>query len=189
MKIKNRKYVKNIRESLVVSSRLSLLMILVFLLEVSFNIRLNFLGIFPLSLIHLPGIIFSPFLHGNHIHLITNLLPFFVLTTMLYFFYDHIANQVFLSCLLITNSIVWLAARPYIHIGASGLIYGLVFFMIFLGLFKGTYKTLAISAFILLFYGSIFYGVVPGSGRVSWESHLAGACVGVVTAFWMSRKV
>ncbi|GAB2610765.1 hypothetical protein GCM10026987_05640 [Belliella aquatica] len=108
---------------------------------------------------------------------------------MLYFFYENIANQVFLSCLLITNGIVWLAARPYTHIGASGLIYGLVFFMIFLGLFKGTYKTIAISVFILIFYGSIFYGVVPSNGRVSWESHLAGACVGVVTAFWMSRKV
>lgn len=189
MLLKKQKYWKTLNESLMVSSRLSLLMILIFLIEVSFNFRLDFLGIFPLSFLHLPGIFFAPFLHGNHAHLITNLLPFFVLTTMLYFFYDKIANQVFLSCLLITNCVVWLSARPYTHIGASGLIYGLVFFMIFLGLFKGTYKTIAIAVFILLFYGSIFYGVVPGNGRISWESHLAGACVGVVTAFWMSRKV
>lgn len=189
MLTKKQKIWKTLNDSVMVSSRLSFLMILIFLIEVSFNFSLDFLGIFPLSLYHLPGIIFSPFIHGNYAHLLTNIFPFFVLTTLLYFFYEKIANQVFLSCLLVTNSIVWLSARPYTHIGASGLIYGLVFFLIFLGLFKGTYKTLAISVIILLVYGSIFYGVIPSSGRISWESHLSGACVGVVTAFWMSRKI
>ncbi|MCH7412173.1 rhomboid family intramembrane serine protease [Belliella sp. R4-6] len=189
MAFHKQKFLKKLNESLVVPTRLALLMILVFLLEVSLNLKLSFLGILPLSVIHLPGILFSSFLHGNIGHLLTNLFPFFVLTTMLYFFYEKVANQVFLSCLFVTNMIVWLSARPYYHIGASGLVYALVFFMIFLGLFKGTYKTIIISIFIILLYGSIIYGVLPSNGRISWESHLAGACVGVVTAFWMSRKV
>ncbi|MCH7399498.1 rhomboid family intramembrane serine protease [Belliella sp. DSM 107340] len=178
-----------IKDVLLVPFRLSLLMVLIFWVEISFNLKLNFLGILPLSISHIPGIVISSFVHGNQGHLLTNLIPFFILTKMLFLFYEKIANQVFLSCLIFTNMIVWFAGRPYIHIGASGLIYGLVFFMIFLGLFKGTYKTILISIFILLLYGSIAYGVVPTDGRISWESHLAGACVGVVTAFWMSRKV
>jgi len=42
---------------------------------------------------------------------------------------------------------------------------------------------LLISIGILLVYGGIFYGVLPTDPGISWESHLAGAIVGVTTAF------
>jgi membrane associated rhomboid family serine protease len=40
----------------------------------------------------------------------------------------------------------------------------------------------------LLLYGGVFYGVLPTDPWVSWESHLAGALVGISTAITFSRK-
>ncbi|MEO0333194.1 MAG: rhomboid family intramembrane serine protease, partial [Bacteroidota bacterium] len=93
-----------------------------------------------------------------------------------------VANRVFLQCYFFTGILVWLFARTSIHIGASGLIYGIAFFLIFFGLFQRDFKSLLISIIILIFYGSIFYGVLPTQSYVSWESHLLGGLVGFLNA-------
>ncbi len=178
-----------VRTSLTVPSRLSLMMLLVLLIEYNFNLRLNFLGIFPLSIPHIFGIIFAPFIHGGFFHLFTNIIPFFILTFLLYYFYDRIADHVLLNVYFVTNIVVWLAGRPHFHIGSSGIVYGLLFFLISMGLFRWTIQSIVIAVVIFFAYGSIIYGVLPSNGRISWESHLAGACVGVVTTFYNSRKV
>jgi membrane associated rhomboid family serine protease len=74
------------------------------------------------------------------------------------------------------------------HIGASGLVYGLASFLIFYGFIRQEFVSLLISILILLIYGGIFYGVLPGNPLVSWESHLAGALVGCYTAFNLAQK-
>ena len=45
--------------------------------------RLNILGIYPRKLAGLPGIIFSPFLHGNFNHLFFNSVPLFALINLI----------------------------------------------------------------------------------------------------------
>jgi membrane associated rhomboid family serine protease len=37
-------------------------------------------------------------------------------------------------------------------------------------------------------YGSVIYGVIPTDPRISWESHLGGALVGIYTAIDYSSK-
>lgn len=180
---------QRISKSLLVPSRLGLLMLLVFLLEISFNFRLNFLGILPLSIPHIFGVLFAPLIHGGFLHLISNLVPFFILSFLLYYFYDRVADHVLLNVYLVTNLVVWMAGRPYFHIGSSGLVYGLLFFLISMGLFRATFQSVLVAVAIFIIYGSIIYGILPSNGRISWESHLAGACVGVVSAFYNSRKV
>lgn len=179
---------KRMRESSLVPFRFGLLVLLFFLVQEVFRIDLGFLGIFPLKIQFLHGILLSPLIHGNVFHLISNLIPFLVLGTSLYFFYDKVANQVILQCYLITNLVVWFAGRSYFHIGASGLVYGLAFFMISLGVFRGTLKSILISVVTISLYGSIIYGIFPTDKKISWESHLAGTAVGIVTAFQVSRK-
>lgn len=179
---------KRMRESSLVPFRFGLLVLLFFLVQEVFRIDLGFLGISPLKIQFLHGILLSPLIHGNVFHLISNLIPFLVLGTSLYFFYDKVANQVILQCYLITNLVVWFAGRSYFHIGASGLVYGLAFFMISLGVFRGTLKSILISVVTISLYGSIIYGIFPTDKKISWESHLAGTAVGIVTAFQVSRK-
>jgi membrane associated rhomboid family serine protease len=85
--------------------------------------------------------------------------------------------------------LVWLFGRPLsIHIGASGVIYARAFFLIFFGIFYRDFRSLLISVVVLLFYGGIFYGVLPSDPHISWESHLAGALVGIATAITLSKK-
>jgi membrane associated rhomboid family serine protease len=160
-----------------------------FSIEFFFGYDFGFLGIKPRSLEGIPGILFAPIIHGSLSHLISNTLPLLFLGTTLFFFYERIGRTVFLRCYFITNVLVWiLSPRLSYHIGASGLIYGLSAFLIVFGLLRKNFMSLLISVVIILFYGGIFYGVLPLDPQISWESHLAGALVGTVTAFNLAQK-
>lgn len=169
--------------SSIVPIRFAFFMWLFFVLEFSYHLPLSNFGILPREKLGLVGIITAPFLHAGPAHLISNTVPLLFLGITLFFYYPSIANRVFYSCYFITNILVWLIARPNNHIGASGLIYGLATFIIFFGLFRRDLKSLFLSVIALIMYGYIFYGVLPTNTRVSWESHLMGAVVGLVMAW------
>jgi membrane associated rhomboid family serine protease len=167
--------------SLATPFKFVLLMWAVFFLEGILPL-INF-GIIPREQVGLIGIITAPVIHGSLSHLISNTIPLLFLGTVLFFFYPRIGWNVFFRCYFLTNILVWLFARPGSnHVGASGLVYGLAFFLIFFGIFKRDLVSILISIVILLMYGGIFYGVLPTDPRISWESHLAGALVGIFTA-------
>lgn len=148
-------------------------------------------GIYPRTLSGTIGIFTAPLIHGNLPHLISNTLPLLLLGTVLYFFYSRLANAVFFGIYLVSNLLVWLLARPSIHIGASGLIYGLAGFLIFFGIFRKDLKSLFISIIITLFYGGLVYGIFPNQPGISWESHLLGGLTGAFFAmqYAKARKV
>jgi membrane associated rhomboid family serine protease len=110
------------------------------------------------------------------------------LGSVLFYFYYRIGAAVFLRGYFWTNILVWLFARPANHIGASGLVYALAFFLIFFGIFRRDFASIFISIVVMLLYGGVFYGVLPSDPNVSWESHFAGALVGISTAVTYSRK-
>jgi len=176
--------------SLVLPLRLVFIMWAVFLLGMVIGNDLSFLGIIPRSFPGLIGIFTAPFIHGNFVHLVSNTIPLLFLGAVLFVFYDKIARNVFFICYFMTSILVWIFARPSIHIGASGLVYGIAFFLIFFGLFKKEIKSIVISVTILVMYGGLIYGVFPNQPGVSWESHLLGGFVGIGTAsyFGNSRK-
>ncbi len=173
---------KPISSSIIVPSRLVFLMWAVYFLEITFHFSLSRFGLLPRTLSGLVGIFTAPLLHGSVSHLVSNTMPLLILGTVLYMFYDRIASRVFLQCYLLTGALVWLFARPSFHIGASGLIYGLAFFLIFFGLFRKDFKSLLISIITMLFYGYLFYGILPSQPYVSYESHLMGGIVGFFNA-------
>lgn len=175
--------------SAVVPFRLVFLMWAVFSYEFFFHVDLTFLGILPRTLWGLVGIFTAPMIHGGITHLISNTFPLLFLGGTLFFFYNRIGRTVFLRCYFVTNLLVWLLSpRQSFHIGASGLIYGLSAFLIFFGLLRKDFMSLLISIVTMLAYGGIFYGVLPTDPQISWESHLAGAVVGTVTAFQLKDK-
>ncbi|MBY0432993.1 MAG: rhomboid family intramembrane serine protease [Cyclobacteriaceae bacterium] len=157
---------------------------LVFSIEFFNGIDLGWLGIRPRTFTGLIGIFTAPLIHGNLAHLLSNTLPLLFLGSVIFFFYERIGGIVFFRCYIITNTLVWLLSpRVSYHIGASGLVYGLSAFLIFFGFIRKDFWSLLISVIVFLMYGGIFYGVLPTDPRVSWESHLAGAVVGIYTAF------
>lgn len=172
-----------------IPARLIFIMWLFFFLNYRFGIHFSYLGIKPRTLEGLPGIFLAPMIHGNLSHLISNTIPLLFLGSALFFFYERIGRTVFFRCYFITNILVWaFSPRLSYHIGASGLIYGLSSFLIFFGLLRRDFISLLVSIVVIVAYGGIFYGVLPTDPEVSWESHLAGALVGMVTAFNLKDK-
>lgn len=183
-----RNYPSTLTSSIIVPSRLVFFMWAVHSLNFFLGIYLGKFAIIPREPIGLIGIAMAPLIHVNHLHLISNTFPVLFLGTTLYYFYDRIANKVFLICYFITGALVWILGRPPSHVGASGLIYGLAFFLIFLGIFRKDIKSLLISLIIITFYWTLFYGIIPSNPVVSWESHLFGGMVGGASAYWFSKK-
>jgi membrane associated rhomboid family serine protease len=144
-------------------------------------------GIYPEKLSNLFGIFFSPFIHADFNHLISNTFPFFILGTGVFYFYPKIAYRVILQIWLLSGIAVWLTARESYHIGASGLIYGFAAFLVFGGILHKNRMLSVISLVVIFLYGSIVWGIFPGQESVSWESHLSGFVVGILSSLWYSK--
>jgi membrane associated rhomboid family serine protease len=176
-------------ESTVVPFRLVFLMWAVFYMEFFYGWPLSRFGIVPWTAIGLIGIFTAPLIHGGLNHLVSNTVPLLFLGTVLVFFYDKISRIVFFRAYFWTNILVWLFGRQNSsHIGASGVVYGLAFFLIFFGIFRRDFTSILISVVVIMLYGGVIYGVLPTDPRVSWESHFAGALVGIYTAIGLSSK-
>src|SRR4030042_6279225 len=134
---------------------------LVKIIEILFDLDLSNLGIYPLTVKGLQGIIFSPFIHSDFNHLFSNSLPLFFLGTALFYFYNEIAIKVYLWSYFLTGLFVWLAGKDAWHIGASGLIYGLASFLFFSGIIRKYFRLVALSLLIVFLYGSMVWGIFP----------------------------
>ena len=117
-------YRKKLFLSMIIPGVFVFFMWLVKIIEVLFDINLSDLGIFPLKIKGLPGILFSPFIHADFTHLFNNTIPFFLLSIALFYFYSEVALKVFSWTYFLTGLLVWIAGREAWHIGASGLVYG-----------------------------------------------------------------
>lgn len=165
-----------------------LIMWIVKIIEYTLDYNWFVYGIFPLRAEHLTGIIFSPFLHGDFDHLISNSVPFLFLGTALFYFYRDFAYKVFFLIYILSGLWVWLAAREAYHIGASGMVYGLASFLFFSGLIHKNRALASLSLIIVFLYGSMVWGVLPIKDGVSWESHLFGAVTGLILTLAYARK-
>lgn len=156
-----------------------------------FDFPLTFLGIHPLHWDGLPGILLSPFIHGDWKHLAANSVPILVLGAALYFFYRNMATKIFFLILLITGVWVWLGARESYHIGASGVIYGLSTFLLLSGFIRKETRLMALSLVVVFLYGSFVWGIFPQffpEKNISWEGHLSGMIAGVVLAIFYRNE-
>jgi membrane associated rhomboid family serine protease len=155
--------------------------------------RLDDNGIRPLETNGLWGIIFAPALHSSWQHLIANTVPALVL--------GFLVTLAGLSRFIFATAIVWIVGgfgtwlignigAPYgvetNHIGASGLIFGWLTFLLVFGLFTRNIWEIVVGLVVLLVYGSVLLGVLPGTYGVSWQGHLCGAIAGVLAAYVLS---
>jgi len=144
--------------------------------------QLNTLGIQPRSQHGLVGIALWPFLHANVSHLIANTIP---LAMMGWFILLRGFGQFLLISIGITlfaGLAVWLFARPAIHIGASGLVFGYFGFLVAAAWYEQSFKSFIVAIITVLLYGGLVWGVLPQAPHISWEAHLFGLIVGVLLA-------
>ena len=139
-------------------------------------------GVYPLHLKGLAGILFSPFIHSDFNHLISNSIPFFVLMFALIYFYRRISYQIFIQLFFLSGICVWLSGREAWHIGASGVIYAMAAFHFVSGIIRNDTRLLTLSVTVVFLYGGMVWGMFPINPDVSWEGHLWGAISGVLVA-------
>ncbi len=164
------------------------LMWLVKIFEALTHIDLATWGVYPLTLKGLRGILFSPLIHGDWNHLISNTVPFIILGFLMLFTYRKVAFKAFVFIYFASGFLLWLTGRPSYHIGASNLVYGFAFFLFFSGIFRKDIQSIALSLFVVFLYGGIVWGLLPIDWHISWEGHLMGGVAGAFIAF-IYRKV
>jgi membrane associated rhomboid family serine protease len=158
-------------------------------LKTFLSLNLVQFGIYPRVTQGLKGIFFSPVIHSDWHHLISNSVPLLVLSILIFFFYSRVAVRSFILIYILTGLAVWLFGRRVFHIGASGVVYGLLAFVFWSGIFRRSIKSIVLALIVLFLYSGYFLGVLPNQEGISWESHLLGALSGIFTAFWYKNEI
>lgn len=152
------------------------------------HIDLTTYGILPLQIKGLKGILFSPFVHASYDHLISNSIPFLILSFALLYFYRNLAYRIFFLIYILSGICVWLGGREAWHIGASGVVYGMASFLFFSGIFRKDLNLLTVSIIVAFIYGSMFWGIFPIKPEISWESHLWGSASGLLLSIYYRHQ-
>lgn len=158
-------------------------------IEYTTGLSLVKFGVYPLRLNGLQGILFSPFIHSDFNHLISNSIPFFLLLFMLIYYYRKISYRIFFIMYFLAGLSLWIVGREAWHIGASGIVYALAAFHFVSGIIRSDVRLLTFSVIVVFLYGGLIWGVFPYDPKISWEGHLWGAVSGIGLAFYFRKYI
>jgi membrane associated rhomboid family serine protease len=179
---------RRLRRSFAASLGFAAALWLIELAELALHLDFTRYGVYPRTVHGLSGILLAPLIHGSLVHVFSNTLPIVILGTALLYGYPRSARLVLPVLYFGTGIGVWLFGRSAWHIGASGLIFGMMFFIATIGVLRWDTRSIALAMVVFLLYGGMVWGVLPGDPSVSFESHLAGALLGVVLAVWLKNR-
>ena len=151
--------------------------------------RLDEFGIHARELDGLPEIYSAPLLHAGWEHLIANSGPFFVLGLLVLL--GGALRWAVATLVSVTASglAAWLLTPlGTIVLGASGLIFGWLTYLVVRGLLTRRPIQIVLGVVVLVVYGGMIWGVLPGAAGISWQAHLGGAIGGVLAACLLHRR-
>ena len=149
------------------------------------------LALVPRRIDGLLGIVGMPFVHGSFGHLMSNTMSLLVFGAFLLFRGVRYYVMVSLGIVGLGGVLLWLFGREAAHIGASGVVFGYFGFLLTRGVYERSFQSVAVAGLVVLLYGGMIWGVLPGADGVSWDGHLAGLVAGIVVArvaFGMERR-
>ncbi len=159
------------------------------LLNMAMGHSLNTWGIRPRELSGLPGILFSPFLHGSLNHVLLNTVAILILGTMVAVRGVKPLLEATIFIILLGGAGVWIFGRSATqHVGASGLVFGYFGYLLSRGWYGRDFISIILAVLALVLYGGMLWGIVPFSEHISWEGHLFGLIAGVLVGAIHSRK-
>jgi membrane associated rhomboid family serine protease len=145
-------------------------------------------GIVPRTLHGLIGIVTAPLLQTGWGHLLANIIPLLVFGFLV--LAGGIKQFIAVTALVwvISGLGVWLTAPSgSVTVGASGLVFGYLTYLVCRGFFSRKVSQILIGLVLLAIWGGIFWGLLPGSSGISWQSHLFGAIGGLLAAFLAAK--
>ncbi|MFC7328300.1 rhomboid family intramembrane serine protease [Marinactinospora rubrisoli] len=146
-------------------------------------------GIRPRAIDDLSHVFTAPFLHYGFDHLAANTVPLLVLGSLVAF--SGLGRFVGASFIIIVVSGlgVWLISPPNsVTLGASGLIFGYFGFLVLRGIIERKTIDIVIMICVVIFYGTMVFGVLPQQAGVSWQAHLFGFLGGLFAAYALPRR-
>ncbi len=146
-------------------------------------------GIHARELDGLPEIFTAPFLHAGFSHLASNSVPFLVLGFLVLLGGAVRWLVSSLTSVVSSGLFAWaLTPGDTIVLGASGLIFGWLTYLLARGLWSRRLGQVLLAVLVLVVYGSLIWGVLPGAAGISWQAHLGGAVGGVLAAWRLHRR-
>lgn len=171
---------------------MTVLLALLWLVEIADQLtgeQLDYYGIRAREIDGLPGILTSPFLHAGFDHLASNSLPFWVLGFLVLL--GGLARWLIATTISVVSAglAAWLLTpADTIIVGASGLIFGWLTYLLARGIWSRSAGQILVAVGVLVVYGGLIWGVLPGETGVSWQAHLGGAVGGVLAAWLLHRR-
>jgi len=144
-------------------------------------------GIRPRRLDGLEGILWAPLLHHGWQHLAANTVPVLVLG---FFALAGGVGQfiaVTATIWLVGGLGTWLTGSDGVHLGASILIFGWLVFLLARSFFVRSAAQILLAVALCAVWGSVLWGVLPGTVGISWQGHLFGALGGLIAAQLVAR--
>ncbi len=151
--------------------------------------RLDGGGVRPREADGLDGILFAPLLHNGWNHLVANTVPLLVFGFLILL--AGVARWLAVTAVVwvVGGTGTWLTGQPHsLHLGASVLAFGWLVYLVLRGIFARNGSQVALGGILLLVYGGVLWGVLPGQPGVSWQGHLFGALGGAVAAWWLGAR-
>ncbi len=153
------------------------------------EVDLRSYGIVPRTVDGIPGIAFSPFLHGDMAHIVSNTLPLLILGTIASLGRNRSFAWLTIKIIVLGGLLVWCFGHRANHIGASGLVFGYFGYAVARAWVQRTFLTLFLSIGTIALFSGILIGVIPNNPGVSWEGHLFGLIAGFLWAMTEGKDV
>jgi len=148
---------------------------------------LDHLGIRPRAGEGLLGVLFAPLLHFGWGHLESNTIPALMLAFLV--LVSGIGRGLAATAVIwiVSGLGVWLVSPGNsITAGASVLIFGWLVYLMVRGVFSRRIGQILLGVILLVGYGGLLLGVLPGQPGVSWQGHLFGAIGGAIAAWLLA---
>ncbi|WP_461168060.1 rhomboid family intramembrane serine protease [Tsukamurella serpentis] len=146
-------------------------------------------GIHPRGPEAVRGVALAPLLHGGWGHLAANSVPALILG-----FVGLVAG---VWRFAFATAVIWLVSgvgvwftggTGTVVVGLSGVLFGWMTYLAVRGLFTRKPLDLTVGLALMLLYGGMLWGVLPGQPGVSWQAHLWGAVGGILAAVLLGRR-
>jgi membrane associated rhomboid family serine protease len=136
------------------------------------------------------GILISPLLHHGFAHLLANSVPLVLLGALVAVGGRRRFWEVTAIITVVGGLGTWLISPDHsVTVGASGVVFGYLTYLVARAIFARRAVDVIVAVVVVLLYGTLLIGVLPGVPGVSWQAHLMGAVAGVVAARRLASRV
>lgn len=128
----------------------------------------------------------GPLFHGSIDHLTSNSISLLGLGMLflVYFSSRTFWHFWFIQFIISTNILFFLGDEGEHHIGASTWVYSFAAYLLSISLISRNRRIKSMALIVALWYGTMWWGLLPLMPNVSHEGHIAGLITGVLIGIW-----